>query len=207
LELPLALAGLGRGAQALDLRAVQFTSEHLKQAALRAGKPVHEAEVIHWGVEISRFPYRQSQRAASRLLFVGQVIPNKGAHVAVEAVKLLYQHYGLHDVTLTIVGGTSIPMYVDQLKATIAAAGLEARIQLRGPIPRDQLPRIYQEHDLLIFPSIWDEPFSITLLEAMSSGLAIVGTDTGGSAEILRDGENALIFPKGDAQACARQIY
>ena len=207
MELPLALAGLGRGSRALDLRAVQFTSEHLKQAALRAGKPVNEAEVIHWGVDISRFPYRQSQRAASRLLFVGQVVPNKGAHIAVEAVKLLDQHYGFHDLTLTIVGGTSAPMYVNQLKATIAEANLEVRIHFTGPLPREQLPKIYQEHDLLIFPSIWDEPFSITLLEAMASGLAIVGTDTGGSAEILRDGENALIFPKGDQMACARRIY
>ena len=57
-----------------------------------------------------------------------------------------------------------------------------------------------------MFPSMWDEPFSITLLEAMSSGLAVVGTNTGGSSEILKDEVNALVFPKGDAEACARQV-
>jgi glycosyltransferase involved in cell wall biosynthesis len=40
----------------------------------------------------------------------------------------------------------------------------------------------------------------------MSSGLAVVGTPTGGSPEILRDGENALLFPKEDSQRCAEQI-
>ena len=40
----------------------------------------------------------------------------------------------------------------------------------------------------------------------MSSGLAVVGTNTGGTTEILRDEVNALIFPKEDAEACATQI-
>jgi glycosyltransferase involved in cell wall biosynthesis len=207
LEAPLTIAGLGLAQQALDLRRVQFTSEHLKQATLRAGKPVQHGEVIHWGVDIGRFAFgARSPRPPRRLLYVGQLAPAKGVHTAVEAVRLLCGQYGIRDLQLTIVGGTSIPAYVEQLKSSIADANLEGIIHLAGSLRREQLPRVYQEHDLLIFPSIWDEPFSITLLEAMSSGLAIVGTDTGGSAEILRDGENALVFPKGDAQACASRI-
>jgi glycosyltransferase involved in cell wall biosynthesis len=44
------------------------------------------------------------------------------------------------------------------------------------------------------------------VLEAMASGMAIVGTLTGGSREILVDGENALVFEKGDAEGCAEQV-
>lgn len=207
LELPLTLAGLGLRQRTLDLHTVQFTSQHLKQAALQVGKPVQSAEVIHWGVDINRFPNgARAQRSVWRLLYVGQVLPLKGVHTAVEACRLLYQRDGMRNFELTIVGGTSVPAYAAQLTAAIAEAGMEAIIRMTGPLSREQLPNIYQAHDLLIFPSIWDEPFSITLLEAMSSGLAIVGTNTGGSAEILRDGENALIFPKGDAPACAHRI-
>jgi glycosyltransferase involved in cell wall biosynthesis len=75
-----------------------------------------------------------------------------------------------------------------------------------GVIPRSELTGIYQAHDTLIFPSVWEEPFSIALLEGMASGLAIVSTETGGTPEILADGDNALIFPREDAQACAQQI-
>jgi glycosyltransferase involved in cell wall biosynthesis len=207
LEMVLTCAGLGVGGSELDLCSVQCTSEHLKQATLRAGKPVERAEVIHWGVDTRRFRYRErATQQPIRLLYVGQLVPTKGAHIAVEALRILYQQYGVRNVNLTIVGGTNIPSYAEQLNAAIAAADLAPMVTLTGPLPREQLPQIYQEHDLLVFPSIWDEPFSITLLEAMSSGLAVVGTDTGGSAEILRDDDNALIFPKGDAQACARRI-
>jgi glycosyltransferase involved in cell wall biosynthesis len=65
---------------------------------------------------------------------------------------------------------------------------------------------IYNQHQVLLFPSIWEEPFSITILEAMACGLAVIGTTTGGSREILVDGENSLTFAAGDSKALAGQI-
>ena len=104
---------------------------------------------------------------------------------------------------LTIVGG---PDYGDRVHRLVSSLGLEDNVRFTGLVPRDQLPSIYQEHDILLFPSIWEEPFSLTLLEALSSGLAVVGTNTGGSSEILKDEENALTFPKEDVDACTAQI-
>ena len=75
-----------------------------------------------------------------------------------------------------------------------------------GKIPRADLPRIYAEHDALIFPSEWDEPFAITPLEAIASGLAVIGTTTGGSGELFRNRETAMTFTAGDAADCARAI-
>ena len=68
------------------------------------------------------------------------------------------------------------------------------------------MPRVYADHDVFVFPSIWEEPFSIGLLEAMACGQAVVGTTTGGSAEILVDGVNSLVFPPGDPRRLARQV-
>jgi glycosyltransferase involved in cell wall biosynthesis len=59
---------------------------------------------------------------------------------------------------------------------------------------------------VLVFPSAYDEPFSIALLEGMAAGLAVVGTPTGGTPEVLRHDVNGLMFPKEDAFACADQI-
>jgi glycosyltransferase involved in cell wall biosynthesis len=53
---------------------------------------------------------------------------------------------------------------------------------------------------------VWEEPFSIVLLEAMASGLATVATVTGGSPELVSDRENSLVFPKEDSRACAERI-
>lgn len=189
-----------------DLRRVQFASEYLKQTALRRGKAVADAEVIHWGVDIGRFPYRPARPGgATRLLYVGQLAQPKGVHTAIEAFRLLAED-GNYDITLTIAGGTIFPEYAARLRSMVGSAGLEQRVHFTGLLPREQLPGLYQAHDILIFPSAWEEPFSITLLEALASGLAVVGTTTGGSAEILRHDINALVFPKEDAPACAAQI-
>ena len=187
----------------LELSHAQFVSRFLKQATAEAGKPAAGSEVIHWGVDVDRFSANGAARDASKLLYVGQITAHKGVGTAVEMLKLIREKYGCDKATLTVVGG---PDYDGEIGRLVRSLNLEAEVRFTGLVPRERLPEIYREHGTLIFPSVWDEPFSITLLEAMSSGLAVVGTETGGSAELLDDGVNALTFPKRDAEACAMQV-
>lgn len=186
-----------------DLSHVQFASRYLKRAALETQRSVADAEVIHWGIDVERFPFNRVTHSPTRLLYVGQLTSLKGVHTAVEALKLLVKDPSHRSTLLTIVGG---PDYDDRIHRLVSSLGLESNVRFTGLISRDRLPVLYRNHDILLFPSVWDEPFSIALLEGMSSGLAVVGTATGGSTEILEDEFNALIFPKRDAEACARQI-
>lgn len=192
---------LPRGA--LNLSHVQFASRFLKRAALEANRPVSSADVIHWGIDVERFRRADSAHRQKRLLYVGQLTEHKGVHTAVEALKLIVEQPGHASTTLTIVGG---PDYDDRIHRLVGSLGLQNNVRFTGLIPRDQLPSIYSEHQILLFPSIWDEPFSLTMLEAMSSSLAVVATNTGGSPEILRHEENALIFAAADPQACAEAV-
>ena len=195
--------------QALDLlefHHVQFVSEFMRQITLNTQSLKGNQDVIHWGIDINKFRYRQVNHGPKRLLFVGQVMPHKGPLTAIEAFKVILDHPGCESTRLTIAGGSVSPEYGADIKRSVNALGLGSRVDFTGLVPREHLPSIYREHDILIFPSIWNEPFSITLLEAMASGLAVVGTTTGGSAEILENESNALVFPKGDTQACAAQL-
>jgi glycosyltransferase involved in cell wall biosynthesis len=188
-----------------DLSNVQFASECLKRQALSKGKPISDAKVIHWGVDPQKFQYRQPSKCLQRLLYVGQIAPHKGVHTAIEALKLLVQS-GHKAATLTIAGGSIVPEYAAHLRQIVSSSSLEEHVRFIGLVPRERLPAIYQEHDVLVFPSIWDEPFSITVLEAMASGLAVVGTPSGGSNEILQHDVNALVFPKENANECAASV-
>lgn len=190
----------------LDLHHVQFASRYLKQHALQYGQPVGGAKVIPWSVDVDLFAYKARGPTPRRLLYVGQIVHHKGVHTAVQALQVLVQQYGHRSITLTIVGGTHSPSYEAHVRRLASSLGMEGHIHFTGLIPRECLPPIYQAHDILLFPSIREEPFSITLLEGMSSGLAIVGTATGGSAEILQHEVNALVFPGEDSQACAAQV-
>ncbi|MEJ2750959.1 MAG: glycosyltransferase family 4 protein, partial [Anaerolineae bacterium] len=61
-------------------------------------------------------------------------------------------------------------------------------------------------HDVLLFSSIWPEPLARMVQEAMACGLVVIGTTTGGTPEILRDGENGLTYPAEDTVVLAQKI-
>src|SRR3990170_2613371 len=85
----------------LCLRHAQFASNYLKGEALEAGRCLADASVIHWGVDLSRFPFAPVQpHEIRKLLFVGQVAPHKGVHTAIEAVKVLIERYNHANVEL-----------------------------------------------------------------------------------------------------------
>lgn len=206
------LASQARGVKRLphdlgDLGGVQFASQYLKGAALEEDLPVGDARVIHWGVDLARYPHRETIRPPARLLYVGQIGPHKGVHTVIEALNLIVREPRHRRTQLTIAGGGDFfPQYVESIHSLVQTLDLETNVHFTGMLDRDALLPIYAENDILVFPSIWDEPFGITPLEAMASGLAVVGTTTGGSPEIFEHDRNALVFPKTDARQCAAQL-
>jgi glycosyltransferase involved in cell wall biosynthesis len=68
------------------------------------------------------------------------------------------------------------------------------------------MPDIYAQYDALLFTSAWEEPFALTPLEAMAAALPVIGTPSGGSRELFRDGENALVYPARDDAALAAAL-
>ncbi len=190
----------------LTLPHVHFVSDFLKRDALQAGKPVDGAEVIHWGIDVNQFAYKRDCQEPKRLLYVGQVTALKGFRTIVEAMRLVVKEHGLATARLTVVGGTITPGFAAEMRRLVTSYELSDNIKFGGFAAHDTLPEIYQQHEILLFPSLYDEALTITTLEAMSCGLAIVATATGGNKEVMEHEENTLIFPKEDAQTCANHI-
>jgi len=203
------LAGLELPTKLPSLHNAIFASNYLKEMAVKHGMALSENAVVWWGIDTARFlPRERDFSTTVKLIYVGQIIRHKGVHTVVDAIDIVKKNIDLsREITLTIVGDTQqVPEYVEELRQTIINKDLGQSIQFSGKHDNEQLPEIYADHDILVFASIWDEPFGITLLEAMASGLAVVGTATGGSAEILRDSINSLVFEKDNPASCASQI-
>lgn len=189
-----------------SIRYAHFFSQSLRQQYAQAGIRPYDARIIYHGVPIPpRRSFQEQTCAVTKLLYSGRLDPQKGVHTAIEAMAILRQR-GVNHLHLTILGQAEPSAYVSRLFGLIERNALHDCVSILHKAPREELGAIYQTHDALIFPSIWEEPFSITLLEAMAHGMMIIATTTGGSSEILRDQQNCLIFEAANADELARQI-
>jgi glycosyltransferase involved in cell wall biosynthesis len=102
--------------------------------------------------------------------------------------------------------GSGHPEYEKRVRDLVKAGNLESHVQFIAPVSKDGFPDVLRAYDILIFPSIYDEPFARTPQEAMLAGMVVVGTLTGGTSELLQNGTNALTFAAQDAAGLARQL-
>jgi glycosyltransferase involved in cell wall biosynthesis len=163
--------------------------------------------VVSNGVQADRFDSGRDLASPLskplRLLYAGRIERRKGVHTAVEALGHLVQQGA--EARLTIVGWGDREYEAD-LRRMAESDGAGAFIDWRGAVGRDSMRDVYREHDVLLFPTIWPEPFGLVALEALAAGCVVVATGTGGSSAYLLDGETALLFPVEDARALASQI-
>jgi glycosyltransferase involved in cell wall biosynthesis len=172
-----------------------FVSESLRRQA----PPLPRTAVEHPGVDRAFLDPRPAAPWSWRLLALGRMDPRKGFATAIEALA------ALPEATLTIAGGGP-EAEVRRLRALAEQLGVGDRIAWLGPRGRAELPQLYADHDAVLFPVIWAEPFGLVPLEAMGIGRPVVATGRGGSGEYLRDGENCLLHPAEDAAALAAAV-
>jgi len=178
----------------------------LRDEYLAHGFPAEIFVRLPHGIPVSQFPFqRQADRSDPiRLLYVGQLWEGKGPQILLQALGLLARE---HRVPFHLdIYGDGVAHFKRYLGQLIDHEGLGANVAFCGTVPRHDLPAIYQSHDIFIFPSIWFEPFALAVLEAMCSGMAIVATSSGGTAEAIRDGDTGLLVPPGDVHALAAAI-
>jgi spore coat protein SA len=184
---------------------VVFVSQALASEATAACPGLQSVEVLHNGADPAIF-YPASKcrpEAAERslqALFVGRLIPEKGAHILRDAMRLLRRR--------------SIPMQARIVGSVgFAAGGVSSYLQELMRAPPDNLAfegyrcgaalaEIYREADVFCCPSVWNEPFGLVLVEAMATGVPVVASNVGGIPEVLADGGGILVLPN-DAQALA----
>jgi glycosyltransferase involved in cell wall biosynthesis len=203
LRLPLLLLGgpIWGGAPArLDLRRSLFRSYWLRESY--EGVPhieVGDAPVVYHGTALVQGDLAASPEGPPSVFYAGRLVPDKGAHVLLEAMSIL----GDHAPSATLVGPSVDPQYEQLLNSLADGANPPLDVRFLGRLPHEETLALMAKHTIFVFPVLWEEPSGRTLGEALSAGLAVVSTATGGAAELVRDGQNALVVPPGDAQALA----
>jgi glycogen(starch) synthase len=158
------------------------------------GYPAATAQTIYPGADVDAFYQAElPPRDRLRIAYASLVAHYKGADVLVEALSLL--HAAGIEFTATIAGGTFQPEFVEALKQFVESEGLQESVHFPGALSRQELIQLYKTHNVLVFPSRFNEPFGISQIEAMAAGLTLVTSGTGGAKEIIAEsGNDGLIF-------------
>lgn len=192
----------------LCLERVLFASRFLQDEFERKGIIPQNAEVVYGAIDTK--PYLAEnislpKRNKVSLLYIGRLTREKGVHTAIEAVGALIWDYGFKNLQLTVVGDGD-PEYVAALHKLVESRKITSYVTFLPAQPKESIPAFYQQSDIFLFTSIWPEPFGRVIVEAMVSGLAVIGTAVGGAAEILIEDENALVFTPDDPDSLSRQL-
>jgi glycosyltransferase involved in cell wall biosynthesis len=174
----------------------------LSQGGYRPGR----IEVVYPGARVDRFfRFFMPERQRLRLCFAGLIMPFKGAHVLVEALGRLHQ-LGI-DFTAELAGETTNAEFLANLRAFAQRIGMADRIKYTGFLDRTGLSALFARSNVLVFPSLVEEGFGISQVEALAAGLVVVSSGTGGAREIIRDGVDGLLYSATNVQALAEKLH
>ncbi|MEA3490205.1 MAG: glycosyltransferase family 4 protein [Candidatus Omnitrophota bacterium] len=181
-----------------DFQKILCPSRKLFDDYLKAGFKEEKLLIVPHGVDTHMFrpvEKKDSSRLAN-IIYVGRLFPSKGVHVLVEAARILkVKGYGFQ---VQIIGKGNDD-YEKAIKSDVENYGLKESFVFRGMVPQRDLPEYYRQADIAVIPSL-EEPFGITLIEAMASGLPVVASRVDAIPENVNDGmDGVLVDPNNPA--------
>ena len=133
------------------------------------------------------------------ICFVGRLVPEKGAHILIRAWQQMRSTLRSNR-RLTIIGSGPQEAILHEL-----ARGDDS-IHFTGQLSVHETVATLKQADLLVHPSLWEEPFGLSVIEAMGAGIPVISTNLGGPAEIIADGIDGYLVPPGDIPALSHTL-
>lgn len=165
-----------------------------RRAVDRVFLPAAKVLVVYNGIRLDLFPAPpRLDRDAVRVVYAGQLIPEKGVLTLLQADALL-RAAGVAGYELLIAG-------TGPQEAELKAA---ARGEVRFLGHADDMPALFGSADVVVVPSVWAEAFGLVAAEAMACGAAVLVSDAGALAEVV--GDAGRVFRAGDAADLAARL-
>lgn len=168
--------------------------------------------IIPGGVDLKRFrPFGDKMEIRQRLnipqdrfvlLTVRNLVQRMGLENLIHSLRIIIDKAP----DLFLVLGGSGPLK-DSLAALTRQMGLESHIRFTGFISENELPDYYRMADFFVLPTMELEGFGLVTLEAMASGLPVMGTPVGGTREVLGQFDRDFLFKGNNPDAMAALIF
>ena len=189
-------------------------SERARAANEVAGPIVPAVSVIPNAVDTETFrPVSADERVVRRHelglgdgpvgAVVGRLRDIKGVHIALEAWALVRRR---HPDALLVVVGDGDPDYTEQLHRRAQQPDLAGAVRFRPPCSSDEVARILQAADVLLFPTYAPEGMPVIVLEAMASGVPVIGHDFVSRTEIAEPEQGLRWVPRDRPDLLAAEV-
>lgn len=165
---------------------------------------------IHLGIDVT--PYREAESKGDKikrlrekygltdddlvLLFAGRLLKSKGVHLLTQSIPKIIKENPRVKLLITgspVYGRNIRTEYLKKIQRT--ARKYHRFIKFTHFIPPHEMAYIYQLADIVVTPSVWNEPFCRVNLEAMASAKPVITTRRGGIPEVVEHEETGIVIP------------
>ena len=174
-------------------------SDYMKSEAVLAGIKPEKLTKIFAPIPLPTKVKRPQER--KKILFAGRVARAKGVHLMLEAMRAVLTKH--HSWQLDVLGDGYEKAELEKMSNDL---GIAHNVHFHGWKEREVMEKFYMNHDFMIFPSIFPEPFGMAGAEALAYGLPVIGFDIGGVNEWLINGETGILVESKDIRALSEGI-
>ncbi|MDD2331802.1 MAG: glycosyltransferase [Candidatus Cloacimonetes bacterium] len=172
-----------------DAKAVVCVSDFLATTLKQTYPTLDNISILPNCLHSVSYPLKPQTTIPNRLVFVGNLVPDKGLQFLLPALKRLRMK-GL-ELSLNIIGDGS---YRGKLEFLSRELGIQTEVQFLGARDNAEIPALLHNADILVLPSRI-ESFGIVLIEAMACGLPVIATKCGGPQSIVTQNTGLLVNP------------
>ncbi|MCU1807112.1 glycosyltransferase family 4 protein [Cytobacillus firmus] len=170
-------------------------SKFVKKSIQYHGISPERIFICPYGVDTSKFKDNKAlkPRRKLRCVYIGALTQRKGISYLLEAFK----QYSKEDVSLTLIGkyDNSNGLFDEYLD----------RYNFTGFITHEKVAEILSDSDIMVFPSL-SEGLSLSVMEALGSGIPVICSENSGYEDIIIDGYNGFIIPIGDSKVINEKV-
>lgn len=198
-------------AQRILLFLMRFFSDVIIVNSVFVGKTVSckdaslspKIRLLHNGLDINSIRQRSVKRykgGPPLILSYGTLSARKGFQVGVEALYVLNHDFGVN-ARYRIIGDGP---FRDNLLDLIQEKQLSNQVELIGF--QDNVHTYVAEADIVLIPSVWEEPFCLVAIESMTNSKMIIASEAGGIPEVITDGKEGFLVSKNDPRQIAESV-
>lgn len=186
--------------------AIVVVSKDMGTQLINLGCPKEKLKLIYYGVNSGVFAPDSANYKRENFIACGRFVAKKSPFNTIRAFRKVVDQFP--EVKLTFIGDGEL---FEDSKNLSAELGLENNIDFKGVLAPAEVAREMQKHAIFVQHSIRTEENDsegtpLSVLEAASSGLAIVATKHGGIVDVINDGESGFLVNEGDLEAMSQRM-